>query len=148
MFGLYILGRTSVRMRDDLMVQQQVSTVWQHMVGVICLNQTSRKQVKRVLPVLFMVAPTPVHFLNTTEETIKKIIQPLGMLNIRYNRLKRMSKDYLTWDGDDATMLYGIGKYGSDSYRLFYKNEIPNDIGDHELKRYVEEELNGNLCTS
>ena len=135
-------------MRDDLMVQQQVESVWQHMVGVICLNQTSRKQVKRVLPVLFMVAPTPVHFLNTTEETIKKIIQPLGMLNIRYNRLKRMSKDYLTWDGDDATMLYGIGKYGSDSYRLFYKNEIPNDIGDHELKRYVEEEINGNLCTS
>ena len=135
-------------MRDDLMVQQQVESIWQHMVGVICLNQTNRKQVKRVLPVLFSVAPTPVHFLNTTEETIKNIIQPLGMLNIRYNRLKRMSKDYLTWDGNDATMLYGIGKYGSDSYRLFYKNEIPDNIGDHELKRYVEEELNGNLCTS
>jgi methyl-CpG-binding domain protein 4 len=135
-------------MRDDLMVQQQVANKWQHMVGVICLNQTNRKQVKRVLPVLFSVAPTPIHFLNTTEETIKNIIKPLGMLNIRYNRLKRMSKDYLTWDEEDATMLYGIGKYGSDSYRLFYKNEIPNNIGDHELKRYVEEELNGNLCIS
>jgi methyl-CpG-binding domain protein 4 len=135
-------------MRDDLMVQQQVANKWQHMVGVICLNQTNRKQVKRVLPVLFSVAPTPIHFLNTTEETIKNIIKPLGMLNIRYNRLKRMSKDYLTWDEEDATMLYGIGKYGSDSYRLFYKNEIPDNIGDHELKRYVEEELNGNLCIS
>jgi len=40
-------------MRDDLMVQQQVKSVWQHMVGVICLNQTNRKQVKRVLPKLF-----------------------------------------------------------------------------------------------
>ena len=128
-------------MRDDLMVQQQVSTVWQHMVGVICLNCTGRKQVKRVLPVLFAVAPTPVHFLNTPEDTIKKIIESLGMVNIRYNRLKRMSKDYLSWDGKDATELHGIGKYGSDSYRLFYKNEIPEDIGDHELKRYVEEEL-------
>lgn len=37
-------------MRDDLMVQQQVDNVWQHMVGVICLNQTGRKQVKSVLP--------------------------------------------------------------------------------------------------
>ena len=135
-------------MRDDLMVQQQVESIWQHMVGVICLNQTSRKQVKRVLPMLFGICPTPVHFLNTTPATIKHIIQPLGMVNVRENRLRRMSNDYLTWDGNDATMLYGIGKYGSDSYRLFYKNEIPDDIGDHELKRYVEEELNGNLCTS
>ena len=52
-----------------------------------------------------------------------------------------MSEDFLTWDGEDATKLYGIGKYGSDSYRLFYKNEIPDNIQDHELKRYVKEEL-------
>ena len=128
-------------MRDDLMVQQQVESAWQHMVGVICLNLTGRKQVKKVLPVLFVVAPTPIHFLNTPEKTIKNIIKSLGMVDIRYNRLFRMSKEYLTWDGKDATMLHGIGKYGSDSYRLFYKKEVPEDIGDHELKRYVEEEF-------
>ena len=128
-------------MRDDLMVQQQVDNVWQHMVGVICLNCTGRKQVKKVLPVLFAVAPTPVHFLNTPEKTIKNIIESLGMVNIRYNRLFLMTKDFLTWDGEDATMLHGIGKYGSDSYRLFYKHEVPDNVGDHELKRYVEEEF-------
>jgi methyl-CpG-binding domain protein 4 len=128
-------------MRDDLMVQQQVKSKWQHMVGVICLNQTNRKQVKRVLPVLFTVAPTAVHYLNTTEETVKEIIKPLGMVNVREKRLRKMSKDFLTWDENDATDLYGIGKYGSDSYRLFYKNEIPENVGDHELKRYIEEEL-------
>jgi len=123
------------------MVQQQVDNVWQHMVGVICLNCTGRKQVKRVLPVLFTVAPTPVHFLNTPEKTVKNIIESLGMVNIRYNRLKRMTKDFLTWDGDDATVLHGIGKYGNDSYRLFYKHEVPDNVGDHELKRYIEEEF-------
>ena len=128
-------------MRDDLMVQQQVETVWQHMVGVICLNCTGRKQVKKVLPILFIVAPTPIHFLNTPESAIKKIIESLGMVNIRYNRLKRMTEDFLSWDGEDATMLHGIGKYGSDSYRLFYKHEVPDNVGDHELKRYVEEEF-------
>ena len=128
-------------MKDDLMVQQQVDNVWQHMVGVICLNCTGRKQVKKVLPVLFAVAPTPVHFLNTSEKTVKTIIESLGMVNIRYNRLFRMTKDFLTWDGEDATVLYGIGKYGSDSYRLFYKKEVPDNVGDHELKRYVEEEF-------
>jgi endonuclease III len=135
-------------MRDDLMVQQQVSSIWQHMVGVICLNQTSRKQVKRVLPIFFDKWPNPVVLLQASCEEIEKIIEPLGMKTVRANRIYRMSEDYLTWDGKDATMLYGIGKYGSDSYRLFYKNEIPENIGDHELKRYVEEELNGNICTS
>ena len=42
----------SLAMKDNLMVQQQVKTVWQHMVGVMCLNQTYRKQVKEVLPKL------------------------------------------------------------------------------------------------
>ena len=65
------------------------------------------------------------------------------MVNLRYTRLKQMSKDYLTWDGEDATMLYGIGKYGSDSYKLFYKNEIPENVSDHELNRYINEELKG-----
>jgi len=130
-------------MREDLMVQQQVSTVWQHMVGVICLNQTNRKQVKRVLPALFVLCPNPIQLLNTTPEAIKTIIKPLGMVNVREKRLRQMSLDYLNWDGEDATELYGIGKYGSDSYRLFYKNEIPENVGDHELKRYIEEEFCG-----
>ena len=33
-------------LRDDLMVQQQIDGPWQHMVGVIMLNQTGRKPVK------------------------------------------------------------------------------------------------------
>lgn len=130
-------------MRDDLMVQQQVSTVWQHMVGVICLNQTNRKQVKRVLPEFFEQYPTPESVLRSRIVSLEEILAPLGMRYVRAKRIYRMSIDYLSWDGDDATQLYGIGKYGSDSYRLFYKNEIPDNIRDHELKRYIEEELNG-----
>ena len=44
-------------MKEHLMVQQQVKNVWQHMVGVICLNLTNRKQVKEVLPKLFEKYP-------------------------------------------------------------------------------------------
>ena len=50
-----------------------------------------------------------------------------------------MSEDFLKWDYKDATDLYGINKYGSDSYRIFYKNEIPKDVEDKELKRYINE---------
>jgi methyl-CpG-binding domain protein 4 len=127
--------------KDELMVQQQIDGSWQHMVGVICLNQTNRKQVKRVLPLLFGICPTPVHLINTAPDTIKMIIKPLGMVNVREHRLRRMSKDYLTWDGNDATMLYGIGKYGSDSYEIFFKDNYNVQPTDGELKRYLKEEV-------
>ena len=126
-------------MREDLMVQQQVENLWQHFVGVICLNQTGRIQVKRVLPVFFSKWPTAESFLKSKKEDVIEVIRSLGFYNRRENSIRKMTQSYLTWDGNDATMLYGIGKYGSDSYRLFYKNEIPDNIGDHELKRYVQE---------
>ena len=128
-------------MKDELMVQQQVDNAWQHMVGVICLNQTHRKQVKRILPYFFRRWPTHVSILQDTREDVEKMIAPLGMRRVRSERIYRMSEQFESWDGKDATELYGIGKYGSDSYRLFYKNEIPENVGDHELKRYIAEEL-------
>ena len=111
-------------MRDDLMVQQQVANDWQHMVGVICLNQTGRKKVKKLLPAFFEKFPTARHLLNSDRETIAEMLKDIGMKNVRAHRIYRMSQDYLNWDGNDATQLFGIGKYGSDSYEIFYKNNI------------------------
>ena len=129
-------------LKDDLMVQQQISNSWEHMVGVIMLNQTGRKPVKTTLPEFLYWFPTPHALLNADEEFVKSIIKPLGMVNVRYNRLIKMSQDYLTWDGNDATMLYGIGKYGSDSYEIFYKNNYSVSPTDKELIRYLKEEVN------
>jgi endonuclease III len=111
------------------------------MVGVICLNLTNRKQVKAVLPKFFAKWPTHASLLHATRREIEEVIAPLGMKHVRAERLYRMSEQFGDWDGEDATQLHGIGKYGCDSYRLFYKNEIPEDVGDHELKRYIEEEI-------
>ena len=132
-------------LRDDLMVQQQVSNSWEHFVGVIMLNQTGRKPVKTVLPEFLYWFPQPKNLLEADEAFVKSIIAPLGMVNVRYQRLIGMSRDYLTWDGNDATMLYGIGKYGSDSYEIFYKNNYSTQPTDKELKRYLEEEVFSNI---
>ena len=130
-------------MRDDLMVQQQVESVWQHMVGVICLNQTGRKKVKKILLEFFEEFPTAIHLLQSDKDTIAEMLKDLGMKNVRAHRIWRMTCDFIDWDGKDATELFGIGKYGSDSYRIFFKNEIPDNVQDKELKRYVREELHG-----
>ena len=135
-------------LRDDLMVQQQLpadnpwTKRWQHMVAVIMLNQTGRKPVKTVLPIFLQKWPHPRDFLYASEEEVKEVIWPLGMVNVRFKRLKRMTVDYFTWDGNDATMLYGIGKYGSDSYEIFFKQNYTVEPTDKELKRYLKEEAN------
>ena len=127
-------------LRDDLMVQQQIRNEWEHMVGVIMLNQTGRKPVKLTLPEFLFWFPNPHALLNADEEFVKSILKPLGMVNVRYQRLMGMSRDYLTWDKQDAKMLYGIGKYGSDSYEIFFKHNYTVEPTDKELKRYLDEE--------
>jgi hypothetical protein len=86
--------------------------------------------------------------LHAEEEFVKSIIQPLGMVNVRYTRLIRMSQDYLTWDGNDATILYGIGKYGADSYEIFYKQNYAVQPTDKELIRYLKEEVDNDFETA
>jgi adenine-specific DNA glycosylase len=133
---------TVIPLRDDLMVQEQLPAenpyirAWQHMVAVIMLNQTGRRPVKQVFPLFLDKWPTPYEFTFALEQEVKDVIWSLGMMNVRYTRLKRMTQDYLTWDRKDATMLYGIGEYGSQSYRIFFNNER-FEPKDKELRRYL-----------
>jgi len=131
-----------IPLRDDLMVQEQLPATnlfirgWQHMVAVIMLNQTGRKPVKQVLPLFLSKWATPTDFVIAPEQAVKDVIWSLGMMNVRYTRLVRMTQDYLTWNMKDATMLYGIGQYGSESYRIFFNKER-FEPKDKELRRYL-----------
>jgi len=123
-------------LRDDLMVQQQINGPWQHMIGVVMLNQTGRKPVKTVLPEFLERWPTPEAYLASDPDEVKAVIRPLGFYNRRENTFRRMSQDFLAWDGVDATELYGIGQYGSESYRIFFLGER-FEPQDKELRRYL-----------
>ena len=132
-------------LRDDLMVQEQLPAgftaigQWQHMVAVIMLNQTGRKPVKTVFPIFMHYWATPLQFHRAQEQPVRDVIWPLGMVNVRYKRLKGMTRDFLTWHGEDATDLYGIGRYGSDSYEIFFKKNYSVKPTDKELRRYLED---------
>jgi len=108
------------------------------MVSVMCLNLTYRKQVKLVLPKLFTKYPSPESYLRGRLATQQKILKPLGMWEVRSKRIRKMTEQYLTWDRKEASELHGIGKYGSDSYQIFFNNFIPPDVQDKELKKYID----------
>lgn len=131
-------------LRDDLMVQQQLpdgfncsNGAWQHMTAVIMLNQTGRKAVKSVAPVFWQRWPGAYSFLQATPDEVRDVIWSLGMVNRRYDRLAQMTLDFMEWDGDQADKLYGIGKYGSDSYEIFFKHNYAVEPTDKELQRYL-----------
>jgi methyl-CpG-binding domain protein 4 len=135
-------------LRDDLMVQQQLpdglsggNATWQHMTAVIMLNQTGRKPVKNVAPVFWSQWRSPYSFLQATPDEVRDVIWSLGMVNRRYDRLTQMTLDFMEWNGVDATKLYGIGKYGSDSYEIFFKQNYDVKPTDKELIRYLKEEI-------
>jgi methyl-CpG-binding domain protein 4 len=129
-------------MREDLMVQQQIDGPWQHMVGVIMLNQTHRQAVKRVLPEFLSHWDTCEKFITSMPEEVYPVIKPLGLVAVREKRIRMMSSQYLTWDKNDAKVLYGIGKYGSDSYEIFFKKNYTVQPTDKELLRYLKEDVN------
>jgi endonuclease III len=109
------------------------------MVAVICLNQTYRKQVKECLPLLFNKWPTAEKMSRAPLRSIQKVIRPLGMWKVRSKRLKKMSQQFPEWDQKEASDLYGIGRYGSDSYKIFYLNKTKIKVEDKELKKYLKE---------
>ena len=121
---------------DELMVQQQVYGHWAHMVAVIMLNQTGRKPVKTVLPQFLERWPTPERLLRSRICDIEEMLKPLGMWRRRAKILYKMSMDYLTWDHVNARDLHGIGQYGDESYRIFFKGER-FEPQDKELRAYL-----------
>lgn len=66
-----------------------------------------------------------------------ELLQPLGLHEKRAKIIIRFSEEFLTKDWTYPKELYGIGKYGDDSYRIFclgdWKNVTPND---HKLNFY------------
>jgi methyl-CpG-binding domain protein 4 len=85
--------------------------------------------------------PSPSKFVRASEQQVRDVIWSLGMVNVRYKRLVEMTYDFMRWDLDDATQLYGIGKYGSDSYEIFFKQNYAVEPTDKELIRYLEQEV-------
>ena len=117
---------------------------WKIFVCCIFCNLTKRRSSEPYFWKFLEKWPSPSQAANLDESELKSLIQPLGLVERRTKALKRMSIDYLEKEWrDDATKLYGIGKYGSDAYRIFVKNEwrevVPTDSALKNYKSWLEE---------
>ena len=112
--------------------------VWKMMMCCIMLNRTQGNQVHMIREKLFRTYPTPMAILRADYDKLVELITPLGFCNMRANRMKAFSRDFLYKKWSSVTELHGIGKYGSDSYEIFVKNNINIPVTDNVLTKYLQ----------
>jgi endonuclease III len=97
---------------------------WKIAIICILLNCTQRKQVEKVLDKLFLLVPDAESFIKCDEFLIKEIIAPLGFKNVRYNRAKSFSEDYIKGNWKHLIDCRGIGEYADACDRMYFLNEF------------------------
>lgn len=103
------------------LLQEQINySPWKIFVCCIFCNLTRRVQAEPYFWKVIDRWPTPHSLASADEYEVANLIKPLGLSSKRAKALIKMSKDYLdkSWE-KDPTSLYGIGKYGSDAYKIF-----------------------------
>ena len=132
--------RTPLEFSPYVLIQEKLRhQPWRLLIAVMMLNQTSAVQVKPILDGFFERWPDPGSLFLADEEEVAEYVKPLGLQNRRARAMIRMSGDFMAEESiADASILYGIGKYGADSYRMFVVGELVDDVKDKELKKYLE----------
>ena len=93
---------------------------WKIFVCCIFCNLTKRVTAEPFFHKVLKRWTNPEALSSAKESEVSAMIQPLGLSNKRAKALIRMSSDYLAKEWKkDPTVLYGIGKYGSDAYKIF-----------------------------
>jgi methyl-CpG-binding domain protein 4 len=94
--------------------------------------------------------PTPTAASAAHVDDIVDMIDPLGLSKRRSRALIRMSYDYINEDWrDDPAVLYGVGKYASDAYRIFclgeWKDVRPKDHALNDYHNWLKKENHNTL---
>lgn len=132
-----------------LMQEEFRNDPWKLLVACICLNMCSAKVARPLWEKVFEIWPSWPWLLATSRESamalLVEILRPLGFQNRRAERIVRMTEDlsyqYHELKRDrmqiEPLELYGCGKYAADSYNMFVKGILVEDVKDKELRNYV-----------
>lgn len=91
-----------------------------------------------VLADFFEEWPNPKMLLAAQDVDVKKLLKPLGLQNIRYTRIIKMTHDWLAGKRPPEDKLFGIGVYALQSYEIFCRGYLVLEPQDKELQKYVE----------
>ena len=111
---------------------------WKMLVICMMLNRTTAKQVDSVRFEFFDRYPTPEALVVADEESLTKLLRPLGLYNRRASTLKKFAEAWNRGGWKRVSELPGVGKYAEDSWLIFQEGKINIEPDDKELKKYVK----------
>lgn len=110
------------------------------LVCCILLNQTTNQQVRKILDPIFLLIPDPISASQMEPEKISEIIRSTGFSSVKSQRIVNMSKKWV--EGFDSVLeLPGVGRYASDSWKIFVEKNLSIQVTDKKLQSYLDSVL-------
>lgn len=115
------------------------------LVACTLLNKTTAGAVRKLLPSVFALIPTPAAAARVDVDALAALLRPLGLQRRRAGTLAALGAAFCEGWTDPAA-LPGVGPYGAAAYWIFCRGQwhefseqhggVPPD--DKDLRRYVE----------
>jgi methyl-CpG-binding domain protein 4 len=110
---------------------------WKLLVATIFLNRTSGKVAIPLVWKFFDRWATPEAAYSADKDELAQFLQPMGLNNRRADQIMRFSYEFKHKAWLYPKELFGISKYGNDSFRIFCRNEWRKVKPlDHKLNMY------------
>lgn len=110
---------------------------WKVLISTIFLQRTTGKVAIPLLWKFFEKYPNPAIASRAEPSVLSAFLKPLGLGEKRTKIITQFSGEYISKQWQYPIELYGIGKYGNDSYRIFCIDEWREvKPQDHMLNKY------------
>lgn len=127
-----VVGWVPPRSPYALIQEDLYSDPWQLLVATVFLTKTAAEKAVPQIHKFLNKYPSADQLLDAENSDILPYLSRLGLDNLRTNILKRFSHEYMFKDWRYPIELYGIGKYGNDSFKIFcageWRETVPDDI--------------------
>lgn len=134
-----------IEQQRHLMIQEVYqSDPWKMLICCIFLNQTNRDQLDRVRIKFFENYPDAKSVVNCDPWEMSEMIKSLGFKNRRTLSIINFSKDWIEKSWNSPIELYGIGKYGQDSWEIFQNGNLEVKPTDGALISYLNQVKSSN----
>ena len=121
----------------DLIQEHYPGDEYKVLVCCQLLNQTSRKQLDKIVDTFFDRWPNAQSLSSADPGVLADILKPLGLYNRRSSALRRFASEYLSKHWTSPQDLYGCGKYANDAWSIFIKGAVADvQPEDHALNDY------------
>jgi len=130
--------------QEDLQKEGGSLWPWRMLVACVTLNRTTWKQARPAFEAILRRYPSPGMLVRADEKTLTKMLQPIGLQNVRARTLKLLSREY--WrryevgelDGPKAVAgIPGVGPYVMASWKIFVDLDLRTKTNDKALRSYL-----------